>query len=449
MKSTRGVHLSHSVLFYLPWELGILICFALFNSALNNAGNSLNNLASTCNVRLLDSVRSWTELGFWQLGGLMSFRDSLIPLPPPDELYSSQSTLYVIPHFIAYQLGGVATFWQMIRLSTYSVAVGMSFAVGTLLWLLVEERVEKAYAPKFLLGLVLFAAFAATFPNEGIWGGLWNNDDRALSAVLLAFASASLALAIRLRRQAFETLSAVLLVIAAIGCPRMGFVCLITVLIGRYSLLRNNSANRTVFSWPMALALAGASSLHYLRVGLVDLTGRYILSGSSMLNRFGLSHKIKGKGQSDLDYDSIWQSFGFAWRQSELTINQLSLSMHLEHLFLYVLAGCGLVWLMWQLCRSSSPYLSSVTLSTAPPLIWGILVNQSVAEHPDIHAITWVMPISIGMVMVLVKLVEVVRNRFDTFWSLLIGTWVSYWFFLWQTQYFLRAYPGLRIPYPR
>ena len=81
MTFIRAVRVYLPALVYVPWILGILVCLLLFNGALNNAGNSLNHLASTCNLRLLDSVRTWTELGFWQLGGLMSFRDSLTPLP--------------------------------------------------------------------------------------------------------------------------------------------------------------------------------------------------------------------------------------------------------------------------------------------------------------------------------------------------------------------------------
>ena len=178
-----------------------------------------------------------------------------------------------------------------------------------------------------------------TFPNEGVWGGLWNSDERALLAVLVALASASLALRIRLRRHVFEWLSAIFLIIAAIGCPRMGFMCLLIVLVGHYSLSRKESSNRSIYSWPMAISLMIATALHCIRVGLVDLAGRYVLSGSSMLNRFSLNHKISGKGQPDLDYDSIWQAFGFVWRQSELVIDQLSLWIYLEHLFLYLLAA--------------------------------------------------------------------------------------------------------------
>tara|TARA_Y100000766_G_C18890369_1_gene598196 strand:+ start:1841 stop:2059 length:219 start_codon:yes stop_codon:yes gene_type:complete len=70
MKIIRFRCPSPQVLFYLPWVLGIVVCLALFNGALDHRGNSLDdlNLLSTCNLRLLDSVRSWKEMGFWQLG---------------------------------------------------------------------------------------------------------------------------------------------------------------------------------------------------------------------------------------------------------------------------------------------------------------------------------------------------------------------------------------------
>lgn len=448
MKEFRNQLTAPNALIYLPWGLGILVCLGLFNGALNHGGNTLDGLLSTCNLRLLDSVRSWSELGFWQLGGLMSFRSSLLPLSPPTQLYSSQSTLYVVPHLYAYQLGGVAGFFQMVRASVFCTAGAMAAVVGILSWLLTEERLHQVRAPRFLLGFILFAAFAVTFPSEGVWGGLWNSDDRALSSVLLALASATLALGLRSQRAFWHWLSAVLLVSGAIGCPRMGVISALTVLIGRYGLPRRDAAVRAIFSWPMTLALLGFSALHYVRVGLVDLTGRYVLDGSSILNRFGFSHEMRGKGQSDLNYESIVQAFGFVWRQSELMIGKLPWHMQLEHLLLYLLAAGGLFILFRHLYLLQSPYLAPVTLVTAPPLIWGVLINQSVAEHPDVHAITWVVPISLGLVIVLEKLMEALFQRFGVFWSVVIGTWFTYWCFLWQVQYFLRAYPGLRFPYP-
>ena len=95
----------------------------------------------------------------------------------------------------------------------------------------------------------------------------------------------------------------------------------------------------------MALVLLGSSALHYVRVGLVDLTGRYVLGGSSMLDRFGLIHRMRAKGQSDLDYESIAQAFGFAWRQSELMIGRIPFISSVEHLLLYMFSAGGLILL--------------------------------------------------------------------------------------------------------
>ena len=64
MKFIRAVRVPSPALVYVPWVLGILVCLLLFNAALNNAGNSLNHLASTCNLRLLDSVRLGQSLAF-------------------------------------------------------------------------------------------------------------------------------------------------------------------------------------------------------------------------------------------------------------------------------------------------------------------------------------------------------------------------------------------------
>ncbi|MDB4590042.1 hypothetical protein OAE28_00655 [bacterium] len=121
---------AQDLLAYLPWVIGVVICFALFNGALNHRGNSLDELFSKCNLRLLDSVRSWSDVGFWNLGGLMSFRGSLTPLPPPTRLYSSQSTLYIVPHFIAYLWGGTTAYWSIVRSSAYVSAEAILVSRG-------------------------------------------------------------------------------------------------------------------------------------------------------------------------------------------------------------------------------------------------------------------------------------------------------------------------------
>ena len=447
-RSVPRQFVARDLLAYVPWAIGVVICLALFNGALNYKDNSLGELLSKCNLRLLDSVRSWSEVGFWNLGGLMSFRSSLTPLPPPTHLYSSQSTLYIVPHFIAYLWGGTAAFWPIVRSSAYVSAAVMSLSVAIFAWLLSEEWIKTVRSPRFLLGLALFASFAITFPNEGIWGGLWNSDDRGLSSALLALASAFFALSVRLNQVYWHRFSAVLLISAAIGCPRMGVMLAITVLIGRYGLDRKCLSVAAVFSWPMALALFGSSALHYIRVGLVDLTGKYILGGSSLLDRFGFIHKMRTNGQSDLGYESITQAFGFAGRQSELMIGSIPLIPSIEHLLLYVFSAGGLILLFKRMYYSQSRYLAPISLVTAPPLLWGILINQSVSEHPDIHAITWVVPFVLGLFYLLEWLVSFVSKQFGVFWSIIAGSWMAYWLFLWQVQYFLRFYPALRAPYP-
>ena len=447
-RSVQSQFVAQGLLAYVPWAIGVVICLALFNGALNYKDNSLDELFSKCNLRLLDSVRSWSEVGFWNLGGLMSFRGSLTPLSAPTSLYSSQSTLYIVPHFIAYLWGGTAAFWVIIRSNAYVSAGVMSLSVAILAWLLSEEWIETVRSPRFLLGLALFASFAITFPNEGIWGGLWNSDDRGLSSALLALASASFAVSVRLNQVFWHRVSAVLLVSAAIGCPRMGVMLAITILIGRYGLARKYLSVAAVFSWPMVLVLLGSSALHYVRVGLVDLTGRYVLGGSSMLDRFGFIHRMRTKGQSDLDYESITQTFGFAWRQSELMIGRFPFISSVEHLLLYMFSAGGLILLFKRMQLSQSRYIAPISLVTAPPLLWGVLINQSVSEHPDIHAITWVVPFALGLFCLLERLVTFVFGRFGMFWSVIAGSWMAYWLFLWQVQYFLRFYPALRIPYP-
>ena len=61
---------------WMPLVLGILFCTAMFAMALLTSGKGLRQLSVTCNWRLLDSVQSWIQHGFWELGGLLSFRDT-------------------------------------------------------------------------------------------------------------------------------------------------------------------------------------------------------------------------------------------------------------------------------------------------------------------------------------------------------------------------------------
>ena len=60
----------------IPFLLLGGFALAMFAMWLLASGKGQRNLDVTCNYRLLDLVRSWLDHGFWQLGGLLSFRDA-------------------------------------------------------------------------------------------------------------------------------------------------------------------------------------------------------------------------------------------------------------------------------------------------------------------------------------------------------------------------------------
>ena len=62
--SVPSQFVAQDLLAYVPWAIGVVICLALYNGALNYKDNSLDELFLKCNLRLLDSVRSWSEVGF-------------------------------------------------------------------------------------------------------------------------------------------------------------------------------------------------------------------------------------------------------------------------------------------------------------------------------------------------------------------------------------------------
>ena len=435
----RPVHHRSSLRRAAPFLLLLVFATAMFAMALMTSGKGLRSLDVTCNFRLLDSVRSWLDHGFWELGGLLSFRDAREVLPGlPDSLYKSQGSLYVIPHALAHAVWGESGFWMTVRVSTIAYAALTSLGVSCIAGLLVEER-QVIGASRRLVPLVMLVAALAAIPQEGIWGALWNVDDRALSAVLVTVAATAAGLAIRLERRWFNHLAAGLLVLASLGCPRMGVMLAITI--GAFSALGPPSA---LLRLRLAALCFAASVLHYLRVLLVDSWGLFNLKGTGPLLRFGFTHEVAERGQSQLPYDHLLQAFGFAWRQSQWAIDRLSVSTNLQHLAIYGLAATGLLLLLGESTRHRSRYQSVLVLLVAPALTWTVLIHQSVSEHPDIHAITWSAAFALGWAWLVFVICRWLTPRFGNLWTLFTGSWIGYWLFLWQVQYLLRAYPNLR-----
>ena len=423
-----------------PFVVLLVFATVMFAMALMTSGKGLRSLDVTCNFRLLDSVQSWRDHGFWELGGLLSFRDAREVLPGlPESLYKSQGSLYLIPHAIAHRLWGEAGFWTMVRFSTIAYAALTSLGVSCIAGLLVEERQVVIGQSRRLLPLVMLVAALAAIPQEGIWGSLWNVDDRALSSVLITVAATAAGLAIRLDRRWLEQLAAALLLLSSLGCPRMGVMLAITI--GAFSVLGPPS---TLLRLRLATLCVCASALHYLRVLVVDSWGLFNLKGSGPLLRFGFTHEVAERGQSKLDYDHLFQAFGFAWRQSQWAIDRLSLATNLQHLAVYGLAAVGLVLLLRESTRHGSRYQPVLVLLVAPALIWTVLIHQSVSEHPDIHAITWSAGFALGWAWLVFVICRWLGPRLGNLWTLFTGSWIGYWLFLWQVQYLLRAYPNLR-----
>lgn len=83
----------------MPLIAGVLFCSAMFGMALLSSGEGLRQLSVTCNWRLLDSVQAWNLHGFWERGGLLTFRNTReLVAEFPKYLYKSQSFIYILPH---------------------------------------------------------------------------------------------------------------------------------------------------------------------------------------------------------------------------------------------------------------------------------------------------------------------------------------------------------------
>ncbi|MDA0258628.1 MAG: hypothetical protein O2972_08080, partial [Cyanobacteria bacterium] len=291
--------------------------------------------------------------------------------------------------------------------------------------LFIEEH-QPTGGSRLLLPLSAFAAFCAALPQEGIWGSLWNYDDRALATVLLTLAATSWGLSIRSGRRWLQYFGSVLLITAALTCPRMGAMLALTAAMAAWL-----DPGQCFFDRRLALASGLATAAHYLRVLVVDSWGIFVLKGTGPLVRFGFTHEVLERGQPSLPYDHILQAFTFAWRQSQWSIDALSLSTNLQHLAVYLLAGLGLILLLNHSQAIRSRYRPVLVLMIAPALLWTVLMHQSVAEHPDVHAIVWSAPFALGWPWLVWCICRWLSKRLGDGWTVFAGCWMAYWLFLW------------------
>lgn len=426
---------------WMPLIAGVLFCSAMFGMALLSSGEGLRQLSVTCNWRLLDSVQAWNLHGFWELGGLLTFRNTRELITEfPTYLYKSQSFIYMLPHYFATSVWGEQAFWVVVRITTVAFAVLTSVSSMVIAGLVVEERVRPPGVASWLVPAAMFSAFAAAAPQEGVWASLWNYDDRALSSVLLSCAAAILASGIRFRRHWMSRIGSILVVASALACPRMGVMVAVVLLIGAKIGMGSG-----LMSWRLAAATFIASFSHYIRVLIVDSWGIFVLKGSGPLVRFGYTHEVENLGQSSLPYEGPLDAFTFMWRQSQWLIDKsLPMRANVEHFLVYLLAFLGLIILILGCKKIRSAYGDVLFLLIAPGMLWTLLINQSVAEHPDIHAIILSCSFALGWAMLLHRISIILIKCFGQSWSYFLSVLIPYTLFLWQVQYFLRAYPVLR-----
>jgi hypothetical protein len=152
----------------------------------------------------------------------------------------------------------------------------------------------------------------------------------------------------------------------------------------------------------------------------------------------GLTAWWEHAGQGPLDYKTPLDAFTFIWNQSEVVINKLPLWLSFHHALVWSVALISTACLVGEKkCFYARPYLLILLL---PILIWTVFLNQSAAEHPDLISILWLPAYVLGVATLFGRLfaflcIRIRRNQAYLYIALLL--WL---FFLWQFQYFMRAY---------
>lgn len=426
----------------IPLIALVVVTTGLFLQTLVHRYKFFHHLLSHHNERLLNSTRAWIDHGFWQLGGLLTFKDGPYDPAFPDSLYKSHTSFYVIPHWLALQWHGKNGFWGWVGTVPIATAFLMAIAIGVIAAILIDQtnlgEPKRPRRQAALAKLAFAAGFVITFPQETIWSLAWNNFDGSFSLIVYVVAIALLAASLRHPKLTPVALGG--LYLSALLCSRFGVVVALSVLAVSLGTRRRQGPLAAVLRPRTAVICLLLGLSHYLHLGLSDALTGLPLRGGNLLYRMGWTGITHQSAQADLDYLSMLQVFTFMWRQSEEAIGKLPLSMNLEHLLFYVVGlGFFSVVLLRSWRRGAGPLLELLIL---PPVIWSIGLNQSASEHPDLVGLLWMPAVALGLCFAVLSL----RRRLLRLGAVtaLWGTVATlYLLALWQAQYLLRAYPQL------
>jgi hypothetical protein len=373
----------------------------------------------------------------------------------PGMLYRSQSPYYILPHYFATLVGGEPGFWFVTGLVPILMAVVISASLACIAWLSVES-IAKWQQWAGVRGSQFVAAvstFSVSFSSEPIWSLTWDTFDGSWSVVFYVLA---LAIALLYRRLNLSParggggwLPCLLLVTSALICPRFGFTLVLVQLLIRVTGFRKFSPFSTADSclynrlcgWQVIAFVFFASLTHFLRLAFAIFWQGLNFRGSEMLPRMGLSGWWENAAQDKLHYLTPLDAFTFIWRQSAIVIHKLPLWVSVHHLVIWSVALIAFAAMFSERrYYYARPILEFLFF---PALLWVLIHNQSAAEHPDLYAIFWVPAYSLGLAFLLTRFFSFLRQRCRREHAYLYTSFSIWLLFLWQNQYFMRAYPQL------
>lgn len=405
----------------------------------------LSKLDSNHNSRLLNSVKAWADHGYWKLSGFLYFQENYDG-SLPDVLYRSHAPFYVLPHYFAYRQGGEPGFWLVVGLIPVITAVVMSSCLAAFGWMTVKtlSATQRWAGVRGAASVVAIAAFSMAFTSEPIWSLSWNSFDGSAACMIFVIAVTT---AVVFNSQSFAKyswISALLLILSSLLCARLGlaiFIALVFIRLTELHPKRLQTAilNKLLFSWPVIISVLLASLSHFLHLAIAEQWQGLRFKGSDLLPRMGMSSWWEHAGQGRLHYKTPLDAFTFIWRQSEIVIDKLPLWISMHHGMVWIIslvsAACIVGGKKFFMAR---PFMLLLTL---PALIWTVVLNQSAAEHPDLVSILWLPAYVLGAAILFGRFFVFLRSRLPSNQSYLYMGLAIWLFFLWQNQYFMRAYP--------